>query len=134
VPRLEHVSIGSGSTLGLGERVMADAVRFGDLLFLAGRAPVDPATLKLRGDTVDEQAAVVLEDVGRVLAAAGSGWDRVLRVECFLADADDFAAWNRVWLESVPAPRPARTTVVAGFVVPGMRIELQVTAAARASL
>jgi enamine deaminase RidA (YjgF/YER057c/UK114 family) len=54
----------------------------------------------------------------------------VLRVECILASADDFAAWNAVFRASFPAPRPARTTFVASFVVPGMLLEVQVTAGA----
>jgi 2-iminobutanoate/2-iminopropanoate deaminase len=108
---------------------MADAVRFGNLLFCSGRAPVDPATLALVGEEIEEQARVVLRDVGQALEAAGTGWERVLRVQCFLAEPGDFPAWNRIWLETIPAPRPARTTVVSGFVVPGMRIEIEVTAA-----
>ena len=52
----------------------------------------------------------------------------MLRVECFLADPQDFAAWNRIWCDYFAPPRPARTTVVAGFAVPGILIELQVTA------
>jgi 2-iminobutanoate/2-iminopropanoate deaminase len=110
---------------------MADAVRFGNVVFCSGRAPVDPATLALVGEGIEEQATVVLRDIGQVLEAAGTSWERVLRVQCFLADAADFQAWNRIWLETIPGPRPARTTVVTGFVVPGMRIEVEVTAAVR---
>ena len=50
-----------------------------------------------------------------------------MRVECFLADGDDFPAWNRIWSERFAPPRPARTTVVTRFAVPGILIELQVT-------
>ena len=70
----------------------------------------------------------MLADIDAVLAASGSARSRVLRVECFLADAADFPAWNRIWSEHFAAPRPARTTVVADFAVPGILIELQVTA------
>ena len=64
-----------------------------------------------------------------MLEVAGSDWDHVLRVECFLSEATDFAAWNRIWSSRFTPPRPARTTVVTGFTVPGMRIELEVIAA-----
>lgn len=124
----QHLTIGAGSTLGRSEAVISDAVRFGDLLFLSGRAPIDPATMRVVSDVFDEQARVVLRDIESVLAAAGSGWGQVLRVECFLAEATDFAAWNDIWCETFSPPRPARTTVVAGFTVPGMLIELQVVA------
>ena len=114
--------------MGAGEPVISDAVRLGDLVFLSGRAPVDPATLQPLEGGFDVQARSVIADIDAVLEASGSSRDLVLRVECFLADPADFAAWNRIWLETFPAPRPARTTVVAGFAVPGILIELQVTA------
>jgi len=79
-------------------------------------------------DTFDEQARAVLRDIGVVLDAAGSRWDLVLRVEAYLADGADFPAWNAIWREHFTPPRPARTTVVTGFAVPGMLIELQVVA------
>ena len=129
----DHVTLGSGSTFGTSEPVISDAVRFGDLLLLSGRAPIDPTTMQVVGDTVTEQAHLVLHNVGAVLAKAGAAWDQILRVECFLADAADFPEWNRIWCERFPSPRPARTTVVAGFTVPGMLIELQVTAGLEAS-
>jgi 2-iminobutanoate/2-iminopropanoate deaminase len=74
------------------------------------------------------QAEQVLADIEAVLAAAGSDRAHVLRVECFLAEASDFPAWNRIWRAWFAAPRPARTTVVSQFAVPGILIELQVTA------
>ncbi len=129
----EHVTVGAGSTLGASEPVISDAVRFGELVFLSGRAPIDPATLQLVAREFEPQARAVLDDVGRVLEASGSDWEHVLRVECFLADAADFAAWNRIWSARFAPPRPARTTVVAGFAIPGMLIELEVVAGVRGS-
>jgi 2-iminobutanoate/2-iminopropanoate deaminase len=127
--KLHHLTVGAGSSLGGSEAVISDVVRFGDLLFLSGRAPIDPATMRVVDGGFDEQARVVLRDIEAVLSAAGSSWEHVLRIQCFLADASDFPAWNRIWCERFDAPRPARTTVVAGFTVPGMLIELEVTAA-----
>ncbi len=129
----QHLTVGAGSTLGGIEPVISDAVRFGDLLFLSGRAPIDQTTMQVVGGGFVRQAEVVLNDIEKVLTAAGSAWDRVLRVQCFLADASDFPAWNRIWCELFAAPRPARTTVVAGFTVPGMLIELEVTAGIEAA-
>lgn len=126
---LRHLTIGPGSTLGTNEPVISDAVEVGDLLFLSGRAAVDPATLAVIDGGFDVQAHAVLADIDAVLEAAGSSRSLVARVECFLADPGDFAAWNRIWSAYFTAPRPARTTVVAEFAVPGILIELQVTAA-----
>jgi 2-iminobutanoate/2-iminopropanoate deaminase len=124
----DHILVGRGSTMGSGEAVISDAVRFGDLLLLSGRAAVDPGTLAVIEGGFDTQAQRVLDDIDAVLEAAGSSRAQVLRVECFLADAGDFPAWNRAWCEYFPAPRPARTTIVCEFAVPGILIELQVTA------
>jgi 2-iminobutanoate/2-iminopropanoate deaminase len=123
----EHITVGSGSSMGGDEPVISDAVRFGDLLLLSGRAAVDPETLEIVGATFEEQAEVVLRDVGAVLEAAGAGWEHVVRIECFLADGADFPAWNRIWCKRFVPPRPARTTVVAKFAVPDILIELQAT-------
>ena len=115
--------------MGADQPVISDAVCAGGLVFLSGRAPVDPATLTVIDGDFEAQARSVFADIDAVLAAAGSSRDRVLRVECFLADAADFPAWNALWSEYFTPPRPARTTVLAGFAVPGILIELQVTAA-----
>jgi enamine deaminase RidA (YjgF/YER057c/UK114 family) len=53
----------------------------------------------------------------------------VLRIECYLARAEDFGDWNAIFAETFPVPRPARTTLVAAFTVPGLLVEIQVTAA-----
>jgi 2-iminobutanoate/2-iminopropanoate deaminase len=126
-----HIVVGSGSTMGGGDPVISDAVQFGDLLLLSGRAAVDPATLAVIEGGFAAQAKRVLDDIDAVLAAAGSSRAQILRVECFLADAADFPAWNATWSEYFAAPRPARTTIVCDFAVPGILIELQVTASAR---
>lgn len=108
--------------------LMADAVRWGDLLFLSGRAAVVPGTLDLRPGGFEAQAEAVLADIGAALEAGGSGFEHVLRVECYLADAGDFDAWNRIYRERFPQAPPARTTLVTGFALPGLLVELQVTA------
>jgi 2-iminobutanoate/2-iminopropanoate deaminase len=125
-----HIVVGRGSTMGEGEAVISDAVQLGELLFLSGRAAVDPATLAVIDGGFAAQTERVLADIDAVLAAAGSSRSQVVRVECFLADAADFPAWNAAWCEYFAPPRPARTTVVCQFAVPGILIELQVTAAA----
>jgi 2-iminobutanoate/2-iminopropanoate deaminase len=120
--------IGRGSTMGGGEAVIADAMQCGDLLLLSGRAAVDPGTLAVIDGGFDAQAQRVLDDIDAVLAAAGATRSDVLRVECFLADAGDFAALNAAWCTYFTPPRPARTTVVCAFAIAGILLELQVTA------
>ena len=70
----------------------------------------------------------MLDQIAQTLAAAGASMADVLRVECILARAEDFAAWNELFAARFPTPRPARTTFVASFVIPGMLLEIQATA------
>jgi 2-iminobutanoate/2-iminopropanoate deaminase len=114
--------------VGGAEPLISSAVRWGDLLFLAGRAPIDTHTLEVVSDDFETQARDVLRQIRESLAEAGSGFEHVLRVQCYLLNAEDFTTWNRVWAETFPAPRPVRTTIVTGFTVPGMLVEVEVTA------
>ena len=118
----------SGLPVGGKEPLISSATRWGDLLFLSGRAPINVETLEVVSDDFETQARSVLDEIVASLAEAGSGPEYALRVECYLSDPADFGVWNRLWAEYFPAPRPARTTIVTGFVIPGMRIEVQVTA------
>jgi len=118
----------SGLPVGGKEPLISSAVRFGDLLFLSGRAPVNVETLEVISDDFETQARAVLDEILASLGEAGSGPEHVLRVECYLTDPEDFGVWNRLWAEYFPAPRPARTTLVTSFVLPRMKIEVQVTA------
>jgi 2-iminobutanoate/2-iminopropanoate deaminase len=125
VPR--KISLG-GLPVGGREPLLSTAVRWGDLLFLSGRAALNPETLGVVSDDFEAQARFVLDEIVDVLRDGGSGPEHVLRVECWLASAADFADWNRLYAEYFPAPRPVRTTLVTGFAVAGLLIEVQVTA------
>lgn len=114
--------------VGGREPLISSAVRWGDLLFLSGRAPIDTTTMEIISTDFAEQARSVLDQIMSSLAEAGSGPEHVLRVQCYLLDAENFGAWNALWASAFPAPRPVRTTIVAGFTVPGMLIEVEVTA------
>jgi 2-iminobutanoate/2-iminopropanoate deaminase len=117
-----------GLPVGGEEPLIATAVRFGDLLFLSGRAAVVPETLEVTSDDFEEQARFVLDSIVEVLRSAGSGPEHVLRIECYLARAEDMPAWNTLFGEYFPPPRPARTTLVTGFAVARLLVEVQVTA------
>lgn len=117
-----------GLSLKGAEPLISTATSWGDMLFLSGRAPVDLATMRVVSDDFEEQARNVLDQCLEGLREAGSGPEHVLRVQCYLLNAEDFDAWNRLWLEYFPAPRPARTTICTAFAVPGMLIEVELTA------
>lgn len=114
--------------VGGAEPLISSAVRWGDLLFLSGRAPLDTTTMEVVSDDFEEQTRAVLTDIDASLREAGSGPEHVLRVQCYLLSDEHFGTWNRLWAEYFPAPRPVRTTIVTGFAVPRMLIEIEVTA------
>ncbi len=130
LPHRETFLLGRGTTLSAGDAapLMSDATKVGNLLFLSGRAPVDPLTGELRATDFRGQLQIVIADALAVLDAAGSGPEHVLRVECFLADRGDFPAWNAGYAAAFPEPRPARTTLITGFPIAGLLVELQLTA------
>lgn len=104
------------------------ATRWGDLLFLSGLAPLDMETMQLVPGGIAEQAAAVMAMADQLLRANGSAPEHVLKVNCFLADAADFGAWNEAFARTFPSAPPARTTLLCGFVEPGMRIEVEMVA------
>jgi 2-iminobutanoate/2-iminopropanoate deaminase len=126
-PMTERIVVGE-LPVGGQEPLISSAIRWGDLLFLSGRAPIDTTTMEVVSSDFEAQGRSVLDQIMASLAEAGSGPEHVLRVQCYLLDASHFGDWNRLWAEYFPAPRPVRTTFVTGFTVPGMLIEVEVTA------
>ena len=91
------------------------AIRAGDLVFVSGQVPRDPATRAVRGATVGEQTLAVLDNLRLALSAAGATLDDVVSVTVYLADANDWTAFNDVYKTVFRPPYPTRTTVGAGL-------------------
>jgi 2-iminobutanoate/2-iminopropanoate deaminase len=108
----------------------SQAVRVGDVVYCSGQIALDPATMQLRGSTAAEQTEQVLANLGAVLAAAGSGFDRVVRTTIFLASMADFAAVNEVYGQRFAAWKPARATVAVKELPKGALIEIDCIAIA----
>lgn len=107
--------------------VFAPGVQVGDLLFTSGSAGVKDG--ELAGDDIESQARQALENLGEVLETAGSSWDRVVKLNCYLSQAKrDFAGWNQVFKEYFPEDPPARTTVGAAIAMEGALIEVEIVA------
>lgn len=102
------------------------AVRAGDLLFLSGQGPVDPATGLMQSEaTVQEQTRLVLRNLQTALQGCGADLQDVVKCSVFLLDVNDFSAMNEVYAEVFGDTKPARTTVGAGMVAPGMKVEIE---------
>lgn len=113
--------------------LISPAVRYGDLVFASGQAGIDPVTMQVVAPDVEGQAWACLTRLAEVLEAAGSSLGDVLHLDCYLAAAEDFAAWNGVYAQFFTSAPPARTTVVVGFAVPGMLVEVGAVAGVRAA-
>jgi len=104
------------------------AVRAGDFIFVSGQGPIDPQTNELfRGD-IRRQTRLVLGNIQRILEGCGASMADVVKCSVFLADARHFAAMNEVYAEFFGVQKPARTTVEARFVAPGMKVEIDCVA------
>jgi enamine deaminase RidA (YjgF/YER057c/UK114 family) len=106
---------------------LSAAVRFGDLVFVAGQTGRHPATGAV-GKDVREQTRFALERVKTILAAAGTSLDNVLTVSTHLTRREDLAAYNEEYGKYFPAGKPARTTVEVMLNAPDLLVEITVTA------
>jgi 2-iminobutanoate/2-iminopropanoate deaminase len=104
------------------------AVRAGDFIYVSGQVPVDPATQKAVSGDITVETRRVLDNIQLILKGCGAEMSDVVRCTVFLADQADFAAMNAVYAEFFGDAKPTRTTVVAGFVLPGIKVEIDAIA------
>ena len=119
---------------GLNEPIShyTDAVRFGDLLFVSGIAPVDEHLNLVGGDDVGAQTRRLFENMDRILQTAGASFGDILKVTVYLTDVNDRQAVDVVRREFFGDARPASTLIgVAQLVVPGMKVEIDAVAGLR---
>jgi 2-iminobutanoate/2-iminopropanoate deaminase len=100
-------------------------------VFTAGQIALDPASGEVVAGGIAEQTARVIENLRAILAAAGSGLDRVVKTTVFLADMADFAAMNEVYARAFADHKPARSTVAAAGLPRGVRVEIEAVATVR---
>ncbi|HEY1910090.1 MAG TPA: RidA family protein [Vicinamibacterales bacterium] len=89
----------------------SQAVRAGQLLFMSGQVPLDPASGLIVSGDITAQAGRTLDNIKAVLTTAGLSFANVVRTTIFLADMNDFAAVNEVYGQYFSQPYPARVTV-----------------------
>jgi 2-iminobutanoate/2-iminopropanoate deaminase len=94
-------------------------------VFTAGQIPIDPETMRLVEGDITVQTERVMQNLGAVLAEAGSGFDRVVKTTCFLADLDDYAAFNAVYGRYFAVNPPPRSTVQVAKLPLGSLVEVE---------
>ena len=106
----------------------SQAIAFGNILFTSGQIPLDPATMAVVGENITEQATQVMKNLGEVLKAAGTSYEKAIKTTCFLADMNDFAAFNEVYAQYF-TEKPARSCVAVKTLPKNVLVEVEVIAA-----
>jgi 2-iminobutanoate/2-iminopropanoate deaminase len=117
-----------GAAKAIGPYSQAIEARGARTLWLSGQIALDPATGELIPGDVVAQTERVMESMGAVLAAAGAGFEHVVRCTIFLADLADFAKVNEVYGRRFPKDPPARATVQVAALPRGARVEIDAVA------
>lgn len=107
----------------------SQAVCAGGFVYVSGQIPLDPATGEFAGPDIRTQTRQSLKNIAAILAAAGSGMDRVVKTTVLLKDIGDFAAMNEVYAEAFTAPYPARAAFEAAALPKGALVEIECVAA-----
>ena len=106
----------------------SQAIRSGGFLFTSGQVALDPVTGELSRGTVEEEVARVLDNLGALLRAGGSGLEAVVKTTVFLTDLRDFEAMNSVYARYFETAKPARSTVQVAALPRGARVEIEAIA------
>ena len=104
------------------------AIRIGDLVFVAGQLGMRLDSGDLAGPTVEEQTEQIMHNLGAILEAAGSGLDKLVKTTVFLLDLGDFAGMNEVYARHVGDRPPARSTVGIAALPSGALVEIEAIA------
>ena len=105
----------------------SQAMVVGGLLITSGQIPVDPATGDVPGDDITSQAEQSCKNVGAILEAAGTSFEKVVKTTCFLADMGDFGAFNEVYAKYF-VNKPARSCVAVKTLPKGVLCEVEAIA------
>jgi 2-iminobutanoate/2-iminopropanoate deaminase len=106
----------------------SQAVWAGELLFISGQIPLDPASGALAGAAMQDQARQALHNLKAVLAAAGLTVDSLVKTTVYLRSMADFGAFNAVYEEELGKAKPARSAVEVGALPRGALVEIEAIA------
>src|ERR1043166_4989604 len=98
--------------------------RAGDFIFVTGTGPIDPATGKLVGDTIEQQTEQTIDNIVAILEADGASLQDVVKVTVHLSDTSLFPRYNAVYARRFSQPYPVRTTVGIDGVITGKQTSI----------
>ena len=106
----------------------SQAIRTSSFVFTAGQVGLDPVGGELVEGGIEAQTRQVLINLKNVLAASGSGLERVVKTTVFLKDMNDFAKMNAIYAEFFASNPPARSTIAVAGLPKGALVEIEVVA------
>jgi 2-iminobutanoate/2-iminopropanoate deaminase len=106
----------------------SQAIQTGNLLFVSGQIPINPATNELVMDNIQDETKQVMENLKAVLSAANVGFENIVKTTIFLSDMNLFAAVNEVYGSYFTGDYPARETVAVKGLPKGVNVEISVIA------
>ena len=106
----------------------SQAMQAGNLLFVSGQIPIDPATGAFAGEDIATQARQSLTNVKAILEAAGYTCADVVKTTVLLANMEDFATVNSIYAEFFTAPCPARACFAVKELPKGALVEIEAIA------
>ena len=105
----------------------SQAITAGNLVFTSGQIPLNPESGAIDAVGITAQTEQVMKNLGAVLSAAGSSFEKAVKTTCFLADISDFAAFNEVYAKYF-TEKPARSCVAVKDLPKGALVEVEVIA------
>ena len=105
----------------------SQAVVYNDIIFTSGQIPIDPVSGNVDAVGIEAQTEQVMKNIGAILSASGSSYEKAIKTTCFLADISDFAKFNEVYAKYFTG-KPARSCVAVKDLPRGVLVEVEVIA------
>lgn len=106
----------------------SQANKAGGMVYCSGQIPLNPKSMKMEAETIEEQTKQVLDNLKAVLEAADSSLEQVVKTTCYLSDLANFARFNGVYESYFGDSKPARVTIEAAALPLGALIEIDAIA------
>ena len=106
----------------------SQAITANGFVYVSGQLGIKPGHTEVAGDTIEEQTRQIFDNLEAILAAAGSGLDRIVKTTVFLTDLGNFQGMNEVYARHVGEDRPARSTVEISALPSGALVEIEAIA------
>ena len=106
----------------------SQAITANGFVFVSGQLGLRPGHSELAGDTIEAQTTQIFDNIEAILAAAGTGLERIVKTTVFLTSLDDFQGMNSVYAERVGDTPPARATIEVAGLPSGVLVEIEAVA------